>query len=251
MTTDGQELAGRVALISGAGRTRGQGAAEGRLLAAHGAKVVLADVVDEEGERTAGDIEGAEYAHLDVTSEADWDAVVADIVGRYGRLDVLVNNAGIARMARLVNVPTADWDQTIAVNQTGVFFGMRAGARAMIEAGNGGSIVNISSVAGMEGLFGSTAYAASKWAVRGITKVAAKELGRHGIRVNSIHPGYIETDMLAQGGFDENREKLARRVPLGRIGRPEDIANTVLFLASDAASYVTGQEFVVDGGIHG
>jgi 3alpha(or 20beta)-hydroxysteroid dehydrogenase len=249
-TATGCELAGKVALISGGGRARGQGAAEGRLLAARGATVVLADVVDEDGERTAGEIEGAEYAHLDVTSEADWEAVVGDVVKRHGRLDVLVNNAGIARMGRLINVTTEEWDRTIAVNQTGVFLGMRTAARAMIEAGNGGSIVNISSVAGMQGLFGSTAYGASKWAVRGMTKVAAKELGRHGIRVNSIHPGYIETDMLAQGGFDDY-DKLARRVPMGRIGRPDDIANVVLFLATDAASYVTGQEFVVDGGIHG
>jgi 3alpha(or 20beta)-hydroxysteroid dehydrogenase len=254
MASQGQELAGKVALISGGGRARGQGAAEGRALTALGATVILADVLDDEGERTAGNIAGAEYTHLDVTSEAGWESVVSDIIGRYGRLDVLVNNAGIARMARLVNVAVEEWDQTIAVNQTGVFLGMRAGARAMIEAGNGGSIINISSVAGMEGLFGSTAYAASKWAVRGITKVAAKELGRHGIRVNSVHPGYIETDMLAQGGFDEDeaqREKLARRVPLRRIGRPEDIASMVRFLATDAASYVTGQEFVVDGGIYG
>jgi 3alpha(or 20beta)-hydroxysteroid dehydrogenase len=254
MTTEGNELDGKVALISGGGRGRGQGAAEGRLLAAHGATVVLADVLDEEGEQTAGSIDGAEYAHLDVTSEAAWDAVVADVVARHGRLDVVVNNAGIARMARLVNATMADWDTTIAVNQTGVFLGMRAGARAMIEAGNGGSIVNISSVAGLQGLFGSTAYTASKWAVRGITKVAAKELGRHGIRVNSIHPGFIETDMLAQGGFDEDpeqREKMARSVPLRRVGQPADIANMVLFLATDASSYCTGQEFVVDGGMHG
>jgi 3alpha(or 20beta)-hydroxysteroid dehydrogenase len=254
MPSEGRELAGKVALISGGARARGEGAAEGRLLAASGATVVLADVLDDDGERTAGNIDGAEYAHLDVTSEADWERVVADVVARHGRLDVLVNNAGIARMGRLVNVTTEDWDRTIAINQTGVFLGMRTGARAMIEAGNGGSIVNISSVAGLEGLFGSTAYAASKWAVRGMTKVAAKELGRHGIRVNSIHPGYIETDMLAQGGFDEDpeqRAKLARRVPMQRIGTPDDIANMVLFLAGDGASYVTGQEFVVDGGIHG
>ena len=258
MANEGQDpsgsLSGKVALISGGGRTRGQGAAEGRVLTAAGARVILADVVDEEGERTAGSIEGAEYVHLDVTSEAAWDAVVADIVKRYGRLDVVVNNAGIARMGRLVNTTVDDWQQTIAVNQTGVFLGMRAGARAMIEAGNGGSIINISSIAGMEGLFGSTAYAASKWAVRGITKVAAKELGRHGIRVNSIHPGYIETDMLAQAGLDDDpaqREKMERSVPLGRIGRPDDIANMVRFLASDASSYVTGQELVVDGGVHG
>jgi 3alpha(or 20beta)-hydroxysteroid dehydrogenase len=252
MASAGNELEGRVALISGGGRARGQGAAEGRLLAAHGATVVLADVVDEEGEQTAGGIEGAHYAHLDVTSEADWDRVVADVMARHRRLDVVVNNAGIAVMGRLVNVPLADWDKTIAVNQTGVFLGMRAGAKAMFEAGNGGSIVNISSIAGMQGMFGSMAYGASKWAVRGMTKIAAKELGRHGIRVNSIHPGFIETDMLAQGGFDESdHARMAKRVPLARIGQPDDIANMVLFLVSDASSYVTGQEFIVDGGVHG
>ena len=177
---------------------------------------------------------------------------MGDITSRHGRLDVVVNNAGIALIARLVNVGLADWDKTIAVNQTGVFLGMRAGAKAMIDAGNGGSIVNISSIAGMEGMFGSTAYGASKWAVRGMTKIAAKELGRHGIRVNSIHPGFIETDMLAQGGFDdEDHAKMAKRVPLGRIGQPDDIANVVLFLATDASAYITGQELVVDGGVHG
>ena len=251
MTTQ-SELTGQVALISGGGRGRGQGAAEGRLLASQGAKVILADVLDEEGERTAGSIEGAEYAHLDVTSEADWDRVVADIIARHGRLDIVVNNAGIAAMGRLVNVATSDWDRTIAINQTGVFFGMRAGAKAMIEAGNGGSIVNISSIAGLEGMFGSMAYGASKWAVRGMTKIAAKELGRHGIRVNSVHPGFIETDMLDQGGLDdEGKGKLVRQVPTGRLGRPEDIANMVVFLCSAGAGYVTGQEFVVDGGVHG
>jgi 3alpha(or 20beta)-hydroxysteroid dehydrogenase len=248
----GQDFSGRVALITGGGRERGQGAAEGRLFASLGATVVLADVVDEDGERTAAGVPGAEYAHLDVTSEAEWDAVVADVVARHGRLDVLVNNAGIARIARLVNTSLADWDTTIAVNQTGVFLGMRAAARAMIAAGNGGSIVNISSIAGMEGMFGSTAYGASKWAVRGMTKIAAKELGKHGVRVNSVHPGFIDTDMLAQGNFgEEDHARLARRAPVGRVGLPEDIANMVVYLCSDAASFVTGQEFVVDGGVHG
>ena len=155
-------------------------------------------------------------------------------------------------MGRLVNVSKQDWDVTIAVNQTGVFLGMRAGARAMIAAGNGGAIVNISSIAGLQGMFGSTAYGASKWAVRGMTKVAAKELGRHGIRVNSIHPGFIQTDMLAQGDFDDDQvARMVRSTPVGRLGEPLDIANMALYLASDAAEFVSGQEFVVDGGVHG
>ena len=245
-------LAGKVALISGGGRERGQGAAEGRLFAAQGATVILADVLDDEGEKTAGSIAGAEYAHLDVTSEASWDAVVSDIMTRHGRLDVLINNAGIAVMGRLVNVPMDDWNKTIAVNQTGVFLGMQAGAKAMIQAGNGGSIVNISSVAGLQGMFGSMAYTASKWAVRGMTKVAAKEVGKHNIRVNSIHPGFIDTDMLAQGGFDEEaRVKMARTSPLNKIGTPTDIAEMALFLTTDSSQWITGQEFVVDGGWHG
>ncbi len=258
MTDSGNEaiakdaLAGKVVLITGGGRERGQGAAEGRLFTAHGATVVLADVIGEDGERTAGSIEGAEYAHLDVTSETEWDAVVSDIMSRHGRLDVLINNAGIARIGRLVNATMEDWDATIAVNQTGVFLGMRTAAQAMIDAENGGSIINISSVAGMVGLFGSMAYGSTKWAVRGMTKIAAKELGKHDIRVNSIHPGFIDTDMLAQGGFDgDQRERMARSAPLNRIGEPEDIAQMALFLAADSSSFITGQEFVVDGGWYG
>ena len=248
----GGELAGKVALITGGARAKGQGAAEGRLFAARGATVVLADVLDEQGERTAGEISGADYVHLDVTSEPEWDAVVADVVARHGGLDVLVNNAGIARVGQLVNTTIEDWNSTVAINQTGVFLGMRATARAMIKAGNGGAIVNIGSVAGLEGLFGSTAYGASKWAVRGMTKIAAKELGRHGIRVNSIHPGFINTDMLDDGGYDdEGRAEMARAAPLRRLGEPEDIANTALYLVTEASAFVTGQDFVVDGGWHG
>lgn len=244
-------LDGKVALISGG--ARGQGAEEGRILAAEGATVVLADVLDEQGERFAGE-HGCEYAHLDVTSEADWDAVVAEVVARHGRLDVLINNAGILRTARLVNQTLEDWNLVLAVNQTGVMLGMRAAARAMIEAGNGGSIINISSLAGLEGIFGSTAYGATKWAVRGMTKTAAKELGKHGIRVNSIHPGYIATDMTADfPAFtdDEARAKTERSVPLGRLGVPEDIARVALFLASEDSRYCTGQEYAVDGGLFG
>lgn len=252
MTEIGKELAGKVALITGGARTKGQGAAEGRLFASRGATVVLADVIDEEGERTAGEIEGAEYVHLDVTSEQEWDDVVADVVERHGRLDVLVNNAGIAPMGQLVNTSIGKWERTVGVNQTGVFLGMRAAARAMIDLGQGGAIVNISSVAGLEGLFGSTAYGATKWAVTGMTKIAAKELGRHKIRVNSVHPGFIETDMFDEGNFtDEQKAKLAKKAPVGRLGVPDDIANMVLYLATDAAEFVTGQGFVVDGGYHG
>jgi len=241
-------LDGKVAIITGG--ARGQGAEEARLFAEAGARVVITDVLDEQGERTAGSVHGAEYLHLDVTSEASWEQVVADVVARHGRLDVLVNNAGIYSGGQLVNVRTEEWDRVIAVNQTGVFLGMRTAARAMIAAGNGGSIVNISSIAGMMGIFGGTAYGATKWAVRGMTKVAAKELGRHGIRVNSIHPGYIETDMLSEAGLDD-QERLARTVPLRRMGTVTDIASMALFLAGDTAAYCTGQEFVVDGGVFG
>ncbi len=249
--SDAGTLAGKVALITGG--ARGQGAAEGRLFADAGATVVLADVIDDDGEQTAKEIDGR-YVHLDVASEEEWDTVVADVIATEGRLDILVNNAGIFRAAQIVNETLAQWERIIAVNQTGVFLGMRAGARAMIDAGNGGSIVNISSIAGLSGAFGAVSYSASKWAVRGMTKVAAKELGRYGIRVNSIHPGLIATPMTANFPMvvnEEKRRKNERLTPLTRIGTPEDIANMALFLAGGASSYCTGQEFVVDGGVHG
>jgi len=242
-------LAGKVALITGG--ARGQGAAEARLFAAAGAKVVIADVLDEAGAQTATET-GAQYVHLDVTSEDEWQAVVDDVAAAHGRFDVLVNNAGILRGATLVKETLEQWHEVLAVNQTGTFLGMRTAARAMIAAGNGGSIVNISSVAGIAGTFGSTSYSASKWAVRGMAKVAAKELGRYGIRVNSVHPGFIQTDMTAdfpEMHDEDRRRRTERGTPLQRLGVPDDIANVVLFLASDASSYCTGQEFIVDGGV--
>jgi 3alpha(or 20beta)-hydroxysteroid dehydrogenase len=252
------EFENRVAVVTGS--ARGIGKAIARRLYEAGASVVIADLDPSHVDATCREISGeaadsseriAGFA-CDVSKPDSVDVLFRSTRERFGRLDILVNNAGIARMARLVNTTLDDWDLTLAVNQTGVFLGMRAGARAMVEAGNGGAIVNISSVAGLEGLFGSMAYGASKWAVRGMTKIAAKELGRHGIRVNSIHPGFIDTDMLAQGNFDEEElARMARSAPVGRIGRPEDIANMALYLVSDGASFVTGQEFVVDGGWHG
>ena len=244
-------LDGKVALITGG--ARGQGAEEGRLFASEGATVVLADVLDEEGERTAAEIAGADYRHLDVRSEPEWDEVVSDVVARHGHLDVLVNNAAIDLIKRLDATTMEEWDRVISINQTGVFLGMRTAAKAMMAAGTGGSIVNISSVAGLQGVIGHGAYTGTKFAVRGLTKVASKEWGRHGIRVNSVHPGLIETPMTAdlRAFTDPNtRAKAERNIPLGRMGQPLDIAQMVLFLASDESSYCTGQEFTVDGGVH-
>src|SRR6478735_4791723 len=246
---DGSLLAGKVALITGG--ARGQGAAEGRLFAQAGATVIIADVLDADGAKTASEI-GARYVHLDVTSEEEWETVVDDVIATDQRLDVLVNNAGILRASVLVKETVEQWEQVLAVNQTGTFLGMRTAARAMIAAGNGGSIVNISSVAGIAGTFGSTSYSASKWAVRRMAKVAAKELGRYGIRVNSVHRGFIQTDMTAdfpEMHDEDRRRRTERGTPLQRLGVPDDIANVVLFLASDASSYCTGQEFIVDGGV--
>lgn len=241
------ELDGRVALVTGG--ARGQGAAEARLFGEQGAIVVITDVLDEEGERTAGSL-GCEYLHLDVTSENEWEAVVSGIVDRHGRLDILMNNAGIFQPAQIVNTSTDLWNRTVAINQTGVFLGMRTAIKAMIAAGNGGSIINTSSIAGLEGGFGATAYTATKWAVTGMTKTVAKEVGKYDIRVNSIHPGVIVTDMIADM-VTGKEDRMASRQPLRRLGTPEDIAEMALFLASDRSSYCTGQAFTVDGGIHG
>lgn len=241
------ELDGKVALVTGG--ARGQGAAEARLFLREGATVVIADVLDDVGEQTAGQL-GCDYHHLDVTSEEEWESVVADVVSRHGRLDVLMNNAGIFQPAQLLNTSTEMWNRTVAINQTGVFLGMRTAARAMIAAGNGGAIINTSSVAGLDGVFGATAYGATKWAVTGMTKTVAKELGKHGIRVNSIHPGVIMTDMV-EHMVSGKEDRMASKQPIQRLGTPDDIAEMALFLASDRSSYCTGQAFTVDGGVHG
>jgi 3alpha(or 20beta)-hydroxysteroid dehydrogenase len=244
-------LDGIVAVITGG--ARGQGAEEGRLFASEGATVVLTDVLDDEGRHTAEAIQGAEYRHLDVRSENEWQATIDAVVACHGRINVLVNNAGVDLAKRFEATTLEDWERVVAINQTGVFLGMRTVARAMIAAGRGGSIVNVSSVAGMEGVKGRAAYGSTKWAVRGMTKVGALEWGEHGIRVNSIHPGIIETPMTAGLRLFTDTRVRARaehNIPLGRIGQSIDIAYMALFLASAESSYCTGQEFVVDGGVH-
>jgi len=240
-------LDGKVALITGG--ARGQGATEARLFASEGATVVLTDVLDDEGKATADDIgAAATYLHHDVTVEQEWADVVARVTGDHGRLDVLVNNAGILHIAPTVMVSEADYRRVIDVNQIGVFLGMKAVIPTMSGQGSG-SIVNISSVAGMMGAPGMIAYGASKWAVRGMTKSVAIELASVGVRVNSVHPGIIETPMLAEFDAWGITPTVIERVPVGHSAPPEDVANVVLFLASDESRYCTGAEFVVDGGM--
>jgi 3alpha(or 20beta)-hydroxysteroid dehydrogenase len=241
-------LDGKVALITGA--VGGQGAVEARLFVAEGARVVLADVIDEPGRKLAVELgAAARYEHLDVASERDWTRVMAALMAAHGRLDVLVNNAGILRTAPLEHTSLDDYMAVIRVNQVGVFLGMRAAVEPM-RASGGGSIVNISSNAGLQGVQGVVGYVASKWAVRGMTKTAALELGRYGIRVNSVHPGPVDTPMIAIPEFESvDRDGLYRSLPIPRMARPEEIARLVLFLASDESSYSTGSEFIADGGI--
>lgn len=240
-------LDGKVALISGG--ARGQGATAARLFVREGGRVALGDVLDDEC-KTAGEElgEAAIAVHLDVTNEDDWTNAVEATERAFGRLDILLNNAGILRFGKLETSTLEEYMNVINVNQVGVFLGMKAAVPALKRAG-GGSIINISSVEGLRGLPRLTAYTASKFAVRGMTKAAAVELGRHGIRVNSVHPGFIDTPMTrAQGLEGVDVDALFKEVPLRRAGTPEDIANMVLFLASDESSYCTGAEFIVDGG---
>jgi 3alpha(or 20beta)-hydroxysteroid dehydrogenase len=240
-----RRLEGCVALITGAASPRGQGAAAARLFAAEGAAVVLTDVSDQEGEETAASI-GARtsFRHLDVTDEAGWAETVGWAIERYGRLDVLVNNAGVWFGNSLDETTLEDFRRLVEINQIGVFLGLRAVAPAMKSAGSG-SIVNTSSLAGLRGTNMPLAYAATKWAVRGMSRAAAAELAPHGIRVNAVFPGYVDTAMI-----DSGHEEIAQRVPLGRrLASPDEIAEAVLFLASDAARYVSGAELVVDGAV--
>ena len=244
-------LAGKVALITGG--ARGQGAAEARLFAAEGAQVVVTDVLDDEGEVVVEELgpDQAVFVHHDVTEPSDWTTAVASAVEVFGRLDVLVNNAGVFRYTPLATTPVDDFDDVIRINQRSVFLGMQAVIPAMTAAG-AGSIVNVSSIAGLRGSAGTVAYSASKWAVRGMTKVAAAELAPLRIRVNSIHPGIIDTPMLNDLLFTDEaaaRQAIGARIPIGEVATAEQVARMALFLASDDSDHSTGSEFVVDGGL--
>lgn len=243
-------LQGKVAIISGG--ARGLGADEAKLFAEEGASVVFGDILDEEGRKLEAEINEsggtAQYIHLDVTKEHDWENAVTKAVSTYGKLDILVNNAGILIMKGLEETESSDWDDIQEVNSKGVFLGTKAVISAMRNAG-GGSIINISSVAG---LIGSrfTAYGASKGAVRLLSKSTAVQYGPEGIRCNSVHPGIIETNMTERLiGTSEARQAQLDRTPLNIIATSRDVSFGVLYLASDESRYVTGSELVIDGGI--
>jgi 3(or 17)beta-hydroxysteroid dehydrogenase len=244
-------LAGKVALISGG--ARGIGAATARLFAHEGARVVIGDLLDADGRLVEGELAaaGAEalFVHLDVTSEGDWTRAVAAATGRFGRLDVLVNNAGIGGAGRLEETSREEWTRVMEVNATGVFLGTKAAIPALRRAG-GGSIVNISSQLGLVGMDDSSPqYQASKGAVRLLTKHTALQYAKEGIRANSVHPGPIVTPMTEKRRADPVvRERMVSRIPLGRYGEAEEIAYGVLYLASDESRFVTGSELVIDGG---
>jgi 3alpha(or 20beta)-hydroxysteroid dehydrogenase len=241
-------LEGKVALISGG--ARGQGESHARRFVAEGAKVVIADVLDGPGRQLSDELgTDATSVHLDVTDERSWTDAVAATVEHFGRLDVLVNNAGILRVGPLVDTSLADFRAVIDVNQIGCFLGMRSVIEPMTRGG-GGSIVNVSSIAGLQGVPGVIGYVASKFAIRGMTKVAALELGHQGIRVNSVHPGTIDTPMVGGEEFaDVDQEAVFASLPIPRIGVPDDVSHLMVFLASDESAYCTGGEYVVDGGV--
>jgi len=244
-------LAGKVALVSGA--ASGMGQSEATIFAHEGAKVVVADILEMEGKQVADKIAAgggqARFVKLDVTSEAEWDAAVKAAVDAFGKLDVLVNNAGISGTYDTDMLSSAAWDKVMAVNAKGVFLGMKAAIPLMKKAG-GGAIVNISSISGFVGQDGvHMAYNASKGAVRIMTKTAAVQLAGDGIRVNSVHPGFMPPMRTSKTSADPTwRAKMLGAVPMKREGRVEEVAHAVLFLASDEASYITGTELVVDGG---
>jgi 3alpha(or 20beta)-hydroxysteroid dehydrogenase len=246
-------LEGRVVLVTGA--ARGQGEAEARLFAAEGARVVLGDVLDDAGRAVAHELgEQAVYLRHDVTRPDDWQAAVDLALARFGRLDALVNNAGILVSKPLLEMDVSDYRRVLEVNLVGCFLGVQHAGRALRDGG-GGSIVNVSSTAGFQAVPTAAGYVSSKFGIRGLTRTAAVELGPYGIRVNSIHPGGVDTEMSRSFRSREGRAPEPGRptphdkLPLGRIGQPIEIARLALFLVSDESSYSTGSEFVADGGM--
>jgi 3alpha(or 20beta)-hydroxysteroid dehydrogenase len=242
-------LDGKVALITGG--ARGMGKSHVRHFVAEGARVVFGDVRDDQGAYVAAKLgdDRCRYLHHDVTSEADWDAAVALATEAFGGLDVLVNNAGILTFAPIADMPLADFRRVLEVNAVGCWLGMKAVIGPMTKAG-GGSIVNVSSIEGFTGAAGLSAYSASKFAVRGMTKAAAQELGQFGIRVNSVHPGGVLTRMvMEQASSGRDGARFLEGLPLGRFAEPAEISRLVAYLASDESSYSTGAEFLADGGL--
>ncbi len=244
-------LDGKVALITGG--ARGMGKSHVRHFVTEGARVVFGDVRDEQGTAVAGELgrDSARYLHHDVTSETDWAAAVALATDAFGRLDILVNNAGVLVFSPIEQMTAAEFRRVLEINAVGTWLGMKAVLGPMRAAG-GGSIINVSSIEGMTGAADCSAYAASKFAVRGMTKSAAQELGQYGIRVNSIHPGGIVTPMVmetAQSMDPERGERYFKALPLRRFGESAEVSRLVAFLGSDDSSYCTGAEFVADGGL--
>jgi NAD(P)-dependent dehydrogenase (short-subunit alcohol dehydrogenase family) len=245
-----ERLQGRVALVTGA--ASGIGEATARRLASEGAAVLVTDIQDAAGTQVAKNIIAvggrASYRHLDVTSEPDWEAAVAAVLDEFGRLDILVNNAGMGDLTAIEDTSLADWNRTIGIDQTGVFLGMKTAAAALAASGHG-SVINISSIFGSSGGFGtSPAYHAAKGAVRTLTKNIALHWADRGVRVNSVHPGFIDTAILDQAKGTPIEQAMLDVTPLGRLGRPAEVAAGVAYLASDDASFVTGLELYIDGG---
>jgi 3alpha(or 20beta)-hydroxysteroid dehydrogenase len=243
-------LDGKVALITGG--ARGMGKSHVRHFVAEGARVVLGDVLDDRGAYVAGQLGPAacRFVHHDVTSEEQWAAAAGTALDAFGRLDVLVNNAGVLRFGAITDMSLAEFRQLMDVNATGCWLGMKAVIAPMTAAG-GGSIVNISSIEGFTGAAGLSAYSASKFAVRGMTKAAASELAGRGIRVNSVHPGGVLTRMILEAAPDSGAAsgaKFLQSMPMGRFAEPAEISRLVAYLASDDSSYSTGSEFIADGG---
>ena len=248
-------LEGKIALVTGAASAEGLGFAAARKLAERGAKLFLTDLDGDAVAARAADLTAkgheARAMRQDVTDEGQWDAVIAAVVSVFGRLDILVNNAGIAVLKMMSEMTKADWDRQLRVNLDSVYLGCKAGIDQMRRQGDGGSIVNLSSVAGQIGVPGCAAYSASKGGVRLMSKSIALETARENIRVNSVHPGMIWTDMqkVALADNKEQFDLLSGSIPMGRFGQPDDIGAMVAFLASDEAQYITGAEFTVDGGL--